>query len=63
MDDVTDRTARFNLDSFWVLRARVAPQPRTAEVTADVPDESVSALSRDWHEPTVRFGAVRWFAR
>ena len=63
MDNVTDRTARFGLDTFWLLRSP-APAAQAVETEAEAEqDEGLMALGRDWYEVSVRLGAVRWYAR
>ena len=63
MDNVTDRAARFGLDSFWLLRSRVIPGTDPAAAPHKEQEESESVLGRDWNEVSVRLGAVRWYAR
>ncbi len=62
MDSVTDRAARFGLDSFWLLRSRVAPHAETSAPQGEQ-EEDMSVLGRDWNDVSVRLGAVRWYAR
>ncbi len=63
MDHFFDTRAPYQADDFWLIRPQIHSQQADALATEPATDDTRLVFARDWSDTSVRFGAIRWYAR